>query len=51
MSKLRVKSQRATVSGRLEGRKEQLAEAIGSWAREKLHLREKAVPKTEELKL
>ena len=46
-----MKRSRATVSGRLEGRKELLAEAIGSWAREKLHLREKSIPKAEELKL
>lgn len=51
VSKPKAKSHRATVSGRLEGRKELLTEAMRSWAREELHLEEKDIPKAEDLKL
>ena len=50
MSKLRARSQRSN-AGRLETRREHVAQAIGSWARDKMHHRDSLIPKPEELKL
>lgn len=55
MSKVKAKSHKAsgtgTGSGRMEARREQMAQAIALWARHELHLRERSIPAPEELKL
>lgn len=51
MSKLRARGHAKAVGGKESKKREQLAQAVGLWAHEKLGLEEANIPPPEDLKL